>query len=74
MNNSWEDFWADAPVISIYTDNDAIEDGVLMDISKFNVKFNGKIINRITCGAEEILELTKKTGCYRQKQFAIYRG
>lgn len=47
-------------IISIYTDDDAVEDGVLIDISGFGIKFNNRIINRITQGAETVLNLLEK--------------
>lgn len=51
------EFWGE--VISIYTDADAQDDGVLTDISDLRVRFNGKIINRMTCGAAMVLEVRK---------------
>ncbi len=51
----FEDFWADAEVISVYTDTDAIEDGVLSDVSKFQIRFNGKLINRMAVGVSALL-------------------
>lgn len=45
------DFWENAQIISSYTDNDAVEDGWLKDISKHNVQFNSKVINRVTSPA-----------------------
>ena len=52
----FDDFWKDAQVISIYTDTDAIEDGVLEDVSKLGISFNGKLINRITVGVSALLD------------------
>ena len=34
--------------ISVYTDAQALEDGVLVDVSSLNVRFQGMLINRIT--------------------------
>jgi hypothetical protein len=42
----WQEFFGD--VISVYTDADALEDGVLVDISALNVSFRGMPINRMT--------------------------
>lgn len=52
------DFWGEP--ISIYTDADAQEDGVLTDVSDLGVKFNGKIINRVAVGARLAVELREK--------------
>ena len=49
--------------ISIYTDADALEDGILTDVSKFGVKFNNRIINRLTVGARVALDLENKQSC-----------
>lgn len=43
------EFWGEP--ISIYTDSEAQDDGILTDISDLGVEFNGKIINRIAVGA-----------------------
>ena len=53
-----EDFWGKP--ISIYTDADAQEDGILIDVSGFGVKFNGRVINRVTVGADLAIGLQKK--------------
>jgi hypothetical protein len=42
----WTEFYGEP--ISIYTDQQAVEDGVLVDISKLNVRFRGLLINRMT--------------------------
>jgi len=42
----WQEFFGE--VISVYTDADALEDGVLVDISALNVSFRGMPINRMT--------------------------
>jgi hypothetical protein len=55
MSNDWADFWADAEVISVYTDSDALMDGVLTDVSTFGVYFNGRLIMRATVGATDVL-------------------
>jgi len=39
--------------ISIYTDADALDDGVLVDISSLNVRFHNRRINRLTSHAWE---------------------
>lgn len=43
------DFWGEP--ISIYTDADARENDILLDVSDLGVKFNGRVINRLTDGA-----------------------
>ncbi|MCI0488326.1 MAG: hypothetical protein L0229_17185 [Blastocatellia bacterium] len=35
-------------VISVYTDAQGLEDGVLVDISQLGVRFKGMVINRMT--------------------------
>ncbi|HEX8289809.1 MAG TPA: hypothetical protein VF556_17640 [Pyrinomonadaceae bacterium] len=52
------EFWGEP--ISIYTDADAQEDGVLTDVSDLRVKFNGKIINRIAVEASIALDARNK--------------
>lgn len=52
------DFWGEP--ISIYTDSDAMEDGILSDVSGFEVKFNNLPINRLTVGASLALGLEEK--------------
>lgn len=53
-----EDFWGKP--ISIYTDADAQADGILVDVSDLKVKFNGRVINRATCGASLAIGLKEK--------------
>ena len=53
-----KDFWGEP--ISIYTDSDAMEDGILSDVSGFGVKFNGSLINRMTAAAAFALDLKEK--------------
>ncbi|HEX8565425.1 MAG TPA: hypothetical protein VF648_07110 [Pyrinomonadaceae bacterium] len=62
-----DNFWKDAEIISVYTDEDAQEDGYLTDVSNHSVKFNGKTINRLTCGAIEALKFENLTEA-EQKQ------
>lgn len=50
------DFWEDAEIISVYTDEDARGDGYLIDVSALSVEFNNKAINRLTCGAAAALK------------------
>ena len=45
-NDSFNEFFGE--VISVYTDADALEDGVLVDISELRVSFRGMPINRMT--------------------------
>jgi len=52
------EFWGET--ISIYTDADAQEDGILTDVSKLGIRFNGKVINRVTVGASSLLDLENK--------------
>jgi hypothetical protein len=42
-----EDFWG--PVIYEYTDKQAVDDGVLVDISSLGLTLDGKPVNRMTC-------------------------
>ena len=49
------DFWGEP--ISVYTDSDGIEDGILIDISELKVLFNGRIINRVACEAAILLKV-----------------
>lgn len=51
-------FWGEP--ISIYTDADAQEDGILVDVADLGVKFNDKIINRLTVGATLATALKEK--------------
>lgn len=53
------EFWGE--IISVYSDADAIDDGVISDISELGIEFNGKPINRITDSAEMVLKLSDKT-------------
>jgi hypothetical protein len=39
--------------ISIYTDADALEDGVLVDVSSLKIRFRDRVINRLTSNAWE---------------------
>lgn len=50
-----KEFWGE--IISTYTDADAQADGIFTDISDHQVKFNEKIINRITIGVTNALEV-----------------
>lgn len=43
-------------VISIYSDQDAINDGVLIDIASFGLTFEGKPINRMTVALFDTFE------------------
>lgn len=43
-----DEFFGD--VISVYTDEDALADGTLIDISSLGVRFREMPINRMTCG------------------------
>jgi hypothetical protein len=51
----FNDFWRDAEIISVYTDDDAIDDGFLIDVAALSVSFNEKPVNRLTPGAAEAL-------------------
>ena len=42
----WTEFYGEP--INVYTDAQALEDGVLVNVSSFNVCFKGMPINRIT--------------------------
>lgn len=46
MQEEKDKFWGDP--IYRYTDEDAVEDGILVDISALNVKFRGVPVNRMT--------------------------
>lgn len=52
------DFWGEP--ISIYTDADAQDDGILIDVSDLGAEFNGKTINRATCGAALVTGVREK--------------
>ena len=45
-----ENFWEDAEVISVYDDSQAVEDGILVDISELGLEFRGQPLNRMTRG------------------------
>ena len=47
---SKDGFWDDAEIISVYTDDMAVEDGVLVDLEALGVKaeYGGLLINRMT--------------------------
>lgn len=55
-DNEFIEFWGEP--ISVYTDTDAQDDGLLIDVSDLNVFFNNQIINRCTFGADEIVNLS----------------
>lgn len=57
-DKEFNDFWGE--IISTYSDADAQDDGVLIDISNLSVLFNGKVINRITDGANFYFRLNEK--------------
>jgi hypothetical protein len=46
--------------IDVYSDEEALEDGDLMDVGFFGVKFNGKVINRVTQGAALVMNFANK--------------
>lgn len=50
----WGDF------ISVYTDDDALGDGILNDATAYGVTFNGKAVSRVTIGAAEIVGIGDK--------------
>lgn len=58
QEQEFNQFWGEP--ISVYTDEDAIEYGDLTDISFFRVKFNNRLINRLTIGAALALNLSTK--------------
>jgi hypothetical protein len=41
-------FWDDAAVVSVYDDMQALEDGVLVDISSLQIRFKDVTVNRCT--------------------------
>ena len=43
-----DNIFKDFEIISMYTDDQAVSDGVLADISSFNIFLDGKPVNRIT--------------------------
>lgn len=53
-----EQFWGET--ISIYTDADAQDDGILTDVCNLGVEFNGKVINRLTASAALAVGLKDK--------------
>lgn len=55
LDKEFLEFWGEP--ISVYTDADALGDGLLIDVSDLNVHFNGQIINRITFGADDIVKV-----------------
>jgi hypothetical protein len=52
------EFWGEP--ISIYTDADARDDGIISDISNLGIYFNGRQVNRITIGAADALQMDEK--------------
>lgn len=66
------DFWG-AP-IDVYTDEDAQDDGILIDVSGLGVKFNGKYINRVTCGVSALLELSGKDSAIIKNRLRFIAG
>jgi len=68
------DFWKDAEIISIYTDTDAIEDGVLVDVAVHNIPFNGKIINRVTAGVWSLLEMAEMDSAILKNRLQFISG
>ena len=47
------DNWEEAEIISVYDDSQAIEDGVIVDISELKIAFQGRPLNRMTRGLWE---------------------
>ena len=45
-----DNIWDGAEVISVYDDSQAIEDGVIVDISELGLDFRGRPLNRMTRG------------------------
>lgn len=43
-----DNIFKDFEIISVYTDEHAVSDGVLVDITSFNIFLDGKPVNRIT--------------------------
>ncbi|MDQ4119843.1 MAG: hypothetical protein M3209_00065 [Acidobacteriota bacterium] len=71
----FDSFWKDAEIISVYTDEDAREDGYLIDVSALSIEFNGKTINRLTCGASAALQfetMNENERKIRLKSIAFY--
>ena|SRR5579885_3341557 len=54
-------------VIHVYTDEDAVEDGVLVDITSFALKYRGRPLNRMTGGlmAEYEKQFTEAKGEFK---------
>jgi hypothetical protein len=48
-----DDNWEGAEIISVYDDSQAIEDGVIVDISELKLAFQGRSLNRMTRGLWE---------------------
>lgn len=42
----WAEYFGEP--ISVYTDAQALEDGVLVDIARLDLAFEGRVINRVT--------------------------
>lgn len=82
--DSVEDFFG--PPISVYTDEQAVEDGVLVDISNLRASFRGMAINRMTRHAYDEMQpfLLGDTAEEKRKdlastlrtkiEFAYYKG
>jgi hypothetical protein len=45
-----DDIWEGAEVISVYDDSQAIEDGLIVNISELGLDFRGRPLNRMTRG------------------------
>lgn len=60
--------------VSIYTDADAREDGILIDVSGYGVQFNGKLINRLTVGVHLLLELKDKDSAIIKNRLRFIAG
>ncbi len=61
-----DDFWGEP--ISRYTDQDALEDGVIVDISPLSLLFRGVLVNRMTRSLWEDLQPFVKA------EAALYEG
>ncbi len=61
-----DDFWGEP--ISQYTDQDALEDGTIVDISSLNLLFQGVPVNRMTRSLWEDLQPFVKA------EAALYEG
>ena len=53
-----DDFWGEP--ISVYTDADAINDGIIHDVSEFGAEFNDLPVNRATIGVLIAMEMRNK--------------